>query len=100
AVLDREGRLLLANRGLFSLLRAGSRADCAAAIAAERGPFASVLRQLAEAPDEAEQVHTLPLRTGSTRRAIEFTGRRVALPSTEPVFLLVANEPANGANQA
>src|SRR5690606_34748209 len=63
-VLDRGGRLLLANKAALSLLRAETRAEVEQAIAAERGPFASVLRQLSEAPDDKPQTHTLPLKSG------------------------------------
>ena len=96
-VLDREGGLLFANRATLNLLRADTHAEVAAAVAAERGPFASALRQLSEAADGATQIHTLPLKAAGTRRAFQLTGTRIALDAREPVFLLTSQEPANGA---
>jgi len=96
-VLDREGRLLFANRATLNLLRAGDAAEVAEAVSAERGPFASTLRQLAESADGAPQPHTLPLKVAGNRHAFAFTGTRITTGSSDPVFLLVSQEPANGA---
>ncbi|HEX5778826.1 MAG TPA: ATP-binding protein [Xanthobacteraceae bacterium] len=96
-VLDREGGLLFANRATLNLLRADTHAEVAAAVAAERGPFASALRQLSETAEGAAQIHTLPLKAAGTRRAFQLTGTRIALNAREPVFLLTSQEPANGA---
>jgi PAS domain S-box-containing protein len=95
-VLDREGRLLFANRATLNLLRVNASAEVEAAVSAERGPLASILRQLSDTAGEASQPHTLPLKAGGTRRAFPFTGTRIALNEHEPVFLLVSQEPANG----
>ena len=92
-VLDAEGRLLLANGASIALLRGRSRRDVAEAIAAERGPLASILRQLRET--DAPQTHALPIRVGGTRRPVQFSASRFALPDGE-VFFFAGIEPANG----
>jgi PAS domain S-box-containing protein len=96
-VLDREGRLLFANRATLNLLRATTAIEVAEAVSAERGPFASTLRQLADSTNGLEQPHTLPLKAAGNRRAFPFAGTRVALEGRDPVFLLICQEPANGA---
>ena len=100
-VLDSAGGLLFANQASLTLLRAGSRHDAEAAIAAERGPFAAALRGLKEGPADAPpQIHTLPLRIGGTRRAVQFAASRVDLAGGGSAIVLAGLEPAAGAPEA
>jgi hypothetical protein len=93
-VLDSGGMLLFANRASLALLRTDSRRDVEAAIAADRGPFAAALRGLNDGPADAPQMHTLPLRIGGTRRAVQFSCSRIDLDGGGSVFLLAGVEPA------
>jgi len=100
-VLDQEGRLLFANQASLALLRAGSRRDAEAAIAAERGPFAAALRGLNDEPaGSAPQMHTLPLKVRGTRRAIQFACSRIELAGGGSAMLLAGLEPAGSAPAA
>jgi PAS domain S-box-containing protein len=100
-VLDAEGSLLLANCAGLSLLRAGSAAEAAATIAAERGRNAATLRHVFEAPDgAAARTHTLAFNIGGTRKAVEFACSRVPLAGGRSAMLLVGGEPAGYAPEA
>jgi PAS domain-containing protein len=100
-VLDREGGLLFANQASLALLRAGSRREAEAAIAAERGPFAAALRGLSEEPaGSAPQMHTLPLKVGGVRRAIQFACSRIEFTGDGSAILLAGLEPAGSAPAA
>ena len=100
-VLDSEGRVLFANQASLALLRASTRREVEAAIAAERGPFAAALRGLNEAAaDAAPQMHMLPLKVGGTRRAIQFECSRVDFAEGGSALLLAGSEPVGGAPAA
>jgi PAS domain S-box-containing protein len=93
-VLDRDGKLLFANRASLALLRTDTRRKANAAIAAERGPFTAALRGVSEAPaDAAPQLHTLPIRIGTTRRPIQFACSRLDTKDGRSATLLVGLEP-------
>jgi PAS domain S-box-containing protein len=94
-VLDAEGMLLLANRASLSLFRAGTVADAAATVAAERGRSAAALRQIVEGPPEgAGKAHTLAFMIGGARRTLEFSCSRVPLAGDAAAILLIGREPA------
>jgi PAS domain S-box-containing protein len=94
-VLDEEGELLLANRAALTLLRTGSAADAAAAIAAERGRIAATLRSLMDGPaNDRAQKHTLGFLIGGARKAVEFACSRIGLAGGGTAILLVGSEPA------
>lgn len=100
-VLGENGRLLIANRALLTLLRVNTRTEAAAAIGAERGPLAAVLRQVnAGTAGAPPQKHILPLQCGGIRRAVEFAVSRIQVPGGGSVVLLVATEPAGAAPDA
>jgi PAS domain S-box-containing protein len=88
-VLDAEGEVLLANRASLTLLRAGSVAEAAATIAADRNPLLATLRQL---PDKPAQTHTLAFTVNGARKLVEFSCARVPLENQESAFLLEARE--------